>query len=110
MKINRNYLEALVRSRLTFGCQVWSLYSHECKKLDSWYRQQLRLVIPGGMSRKGVHTNEENAECCSDSDDVSDEGADGGENGEGTVEEDVEDEYDYSFKINGTDMQLEWTT
>ena len=45
------------------------------KKLDSWYRQQLKLMIPGGMTRKGVHTNEGHAECCSDSDEVSDEKA-----------------------------------
>ena len=45
-------LNSLVRSRLTYGCQVWLLDKTQIDKLNSTYTLMLRKMIRGGFRRK----------------------------------------------------------
>ena len=43
---------ALVRSRLTYGCQTWALIAQQKERLSSTYISMLRKMIRGGYKRK----------------------------------------------------------
>ena len=45
-------LNTLVRSRLTYGCQVWTLSTVQRNRLHSFYCGLLRKMIRGGFKRK----------------------------------------------------------
>ena len=62
-------LNSLVRSRLTYGCQTWTLTHAQKARLDSAYLSMLRKMIRGGYARKEEGwgfkmTNEELLERC----------------------------------------------
>ena len=57
-------LNAVVRSRLTYGCQTWTINTEQKTRLNSFYVGLLRKMIRGGYKRKEdrmafVYTNEE---------------------------------------------------
>ena len=45
-------LNALIRSRLTFGCQTWIITTTQRNRLNSFYCGLLRRMIRGGYKRK----------------------------------------------------------
>ena len=45
-------LNTLVRSRLTYSCQAWSLSRAQIQRLSSVYCSMLRKMIKGGYRRK----------------------------------------------------------
>lgn len=45
-------LNALVRSRLTYGCQTWTLNSRQTDRMNSAYTTMLRKMVRGGYQRK----------------------------------------------------------
>ena len=45
-------LNALVRSRLAYGCQVWTLTVEQRRRINSFYCGLLRRMIRGGFNRK----------------------------------------------------------
>ena len=45
-------LNALVRSRLSYGCQTWTLNTEQQNKLNSFYCGLLRRMVRGGFKRK----------------------------------------------------------
>ena len=47
-----NFLNALVRSRLTYGCHVWRPTQSELSRINSTYRIFLRNLIHNGFKRK----------------------------------------------------------
>ena len=49
-----SFLNSLVRSRLTYGCQNWALTKSMFEKLDSCYRIMLRKLIKGGFRKAEV--------------------------------------------------------
>ena len=52
LKTRIAFLESLVRSRLTYGCQCWSPTQQQFKKLDSCYTKLIRHMIRGGFQRQ----------------------------------------------------------
>ena len=62
-------LNSIVRSRLTYGCQTWTLTQEQKSRLDAAYVSMLRKMIRGGYARQeegwGFRmTNEEVLERC----------------------------------------------
>lgn len=62
-------LNALVRSRLTYGCQTWTLNTVQMNKLNSFYCGLLRRMIRGGFKRQEnrmafVHSNDAILQIC----------------------------------------------
>ena len=49
-------LNSMVRSRLTYSCQTWSLTQHQKKRVDSIYAFMLRQMVKGGFRRKKSDT------------------------------------------------------
>ena len=45
-------LNALVRSRLSYGCQTWTLNLEQKNKINSFYCGLLRRMVRGGFKRK----------------------------------------------------------
>ena len=45
-------LNALVRSRLSYGCQTWTLSSEQKNRINSFYCGLLRRMVRGGFKRK----------------------------------------------------------
>ena len=45
-------LNALVRSRLSYGCQTWTLNVEQKNKINSFYCGLLRRMVRGGFKRK----------------------------------------------------------
>ena len=45
-------LNSLVRSRLTYGCQVWSLTANQYGLLNATYNRMLRIMVRNGFKRK----------------------------------------------------------
>ena len=43
---------ALVRSRLTYSCQIWNLNKRQGKHINAVYMQMLRKMVKGGYRRK----------------------------------------------------------
>ena len=52
IKTRVQIMNSIVRSRLTYGCQTWSLTKHELQKVKSTYATILRKMIKGGFRRK----------------------------------------------------------
>ena len=46
------YLESLVRSRLMYGCQCWTLTKRQLEHVNSHYIRFLRYLVKGGNQRK----------------------------------------------------------
>ena len=46
------YLESLVRSRLMYGCQYWTLTKTQFKHVESQYVKFLRYLVKGGNQRR----------------------------------------------------------
>ena len=46
------YLESLVRSRLMYGCQCWTLTKTQFKHVESQYVKFLRYLVKGGNQRR----------------------------------------------------------
>ena len=62
-------LNALVRYRLTYGCQTWALTAQQKERLSSTYISMLPKLIRGGYKRKMdtwrfVYSNEQLLELC----------------------------------------------
>ena len=62
-------LNALVRSRLKYGCQTWALTAQQKERLSSSYISMLRKMIRAGYKRKTdtwrfVYSNEQLLELC----------------------------------------------
>ena len=62
-------LNALVRSRQTYGCQVWILTAEQKRRMSSFYCGLLRRMVRGGFKRKEgsmafVKTNKEILDLC----------------------------------------------
>ena len=62
-------LNALVRSRLAYGCQTWTLNTVQMNKLNSFYCGLLRRMIRGGFKRQEnrmafVHSNDAILKIC----------------------------------------------
>ena len=45
-------LNALVRSRLTYSCQVWKLTKRQVNHINAAYMSMLRKMVEGGYRRK----------------------------------------------------------
>ena len=63
LKIRTSMLNSLVRSRLTYACQTWSLTKQQIDKVDSTYMGMIRRMIRNGFKRKAdtyafVHSNQ----------------------------------------------------
>lgn len=52
MSLRILFLNALVKSRLTYGCQTWNLSKVQSERLNVVYRGFLRRMIKGGFRRK----------------------------------------------------------
>ena len=68
-------LNSLVRSRLTYSCQAWTLTERQKQRICSTYHSMLRKLVKGGYRRKKdtwsfVHTNEDLVAMCK-TDDIS---------------------------------------
>ena len=48
------FLDAYVKSRLTYGCQGWAVTKRQSDSIDVCYRQCLRRMIRGGFRRASV--------------------------------------------------------
>ena len=57
MNSKKLYMESMVRSRFCFGCHSWVMKREYMDR--NWYRQQLRLLIPGGFKRKSQTDNDQ---------------------------------------------------
>ena len=62
-------LNSIVRSRLTYGCQTWTLTQEQKSRLDAAYLSMLRKMIRGGYARQADSwrfkmTNEKILERC----------------------------------------------
>ena len=53
MKVRIIYYNAYIRTRLTYGCQLWNLPEKLRSKVQSVHTKHLRTMIRGGFSRKG---------------------------------------------------------
>ena len=53
-----NILNSLVRSRLTYGCQTWTLTTRKINQLDSTYMTMLRKMIRNGFARIDTQNKE----------------------------------------------------
>ena len=51
-------LNALVRSRLIYGCQVWTLSRRQIDQLNSIYYKMLRKMVRGGFNRRNADAEE----------------------------------------------------
>ena len=52
LKIRVQLLNATVRSRMTYGCQIWNLTELQSKRISSQYIRFLRGLLPNGFTRK----------------------------------------------------------
>ena len=52
LKTRVKILNALVRSRLTYSCQAWSITEKQLEKITSTYCAMLRKMIKGGYRRR----------------------------------------------------------
>ena len=52
LKTRVTLLNSLVRSRLTYGCQVWSLTANQYGLLNATYNRMLRIMVRNGFKRK----------------------------------------------------------
>ena len=52
LKTRVNLLNSLVRSRFTYGCQVWSLTANQYGLLNTTYNRMLRIMVRNGFIRK----------------------------------------------------------
>ena len=52
LSIRISILNSLVRSRLTYGCQIWMLTATQKDRLDSTYCSMIRKMVRGGYTRK----------------------------------------------------------
>ena len=87
LKTRIMFLNALVRSRLTYGCHTWRPTSSEMSKLDATYRYMLRCMVRNGHSRVNPPRRQQ------DNSDLSfDE------------EDDEETEYDWSYMITNQSL------
>ena len=62
-------LNSLVRSRLTYGCQIWTLTVRQKQRIGSVYLSMLRKMVRGGYKRNPnqwsfVYTNEDLLRLC----------------------------------------------
>jgi len=53
MKIRLIYYNSYVRTRLTYGCQLWNLPEKLRGKIQGVHTKHLRTIIRGGFERKG---------------------------------------------------------
>ena len=53
LKTRVKILNSLVRSRLTYSCQCWTLIEKQKQKLTSTYNGFLRRMVKGGLSKEG---------------------------------------------------------
>ena len=60
LKIRIKLLTALVRTKMTYGCQVWSLTGSQSSKIDAAFRQLLRKCVRNGLARNSQSQNTEN--------------------------------------------------
>ena len=67
------FLNAYVRSRLTYGCQSWRPTQKELNKLDAIYNSYLRRIITGGYRRKNPPPKKKNVNETDDEPPVEDE-------------------------------------
>ena len=58
MAMRRKLLEACVRSRLTYGIQVWPPREEKIRKLEVFWIGCLRSTVKGGWKRKNVDEGE----------------------------------------------------
>ena len=63
LKIRTSILNSLVRSRLTYACQTWSLRKQQIDRVDSTYMGMIRRMVRNGFKRKAdtyafVHSNQ----------------------------------------------------
>ena len=49
LKTRVTLLNSLVRSRLTYGCQVWSLTANQYGLLNATYNRMLRIMVRNGF-------------------------------------------------------------
>ena len=52
IKIRAQFLNALIRSRITYSCQTWSVTKLQLNKMTSVYMSFLRKMTKGGYRRK----------------------------------------------------------
>ena len=52
VKIRVNMLNSLIRSRITYGCQTWSITKTQLDHMTSVYMSFLRKMTRGGYKRK----------------------------------------------------------
>ena len=52
IKIRAQILNSLVRSRITYSCQTWSVTKNQLGKMTSTYMSFLRKMTKGGYRRK----------------------------------------------------------
>ena len=52
LRVRVNIFNALTRSRLTYGCQTWTITTAQQSRLNSFYCGMLRRMIRGGYKRK----------------------------------------------------------
>ena len=52
LKTRVSIVNALVRSRLTYGCQVWTLSTEQWRRINSFYCGLLRRMVRGGFKRR----------------------------------------------------------
>ena len=69
LKTRITLLNSLIRSRLTYACQTWSLTAKQYNLLDATYNRMLRMMIRKGFKRKEnswayVLSNKDMCEIC----------------------------------------------
>ena len=64
------FLKALVRSRLTYGCHAWRPSFSEMYKFETTYRYFLRLMIWNGLTRVNPPSSEDDLEDSLDDDTI----------------------------------------
>ena len=52
LKTRVSIMNALIRSRLTYGCQVWTLSAEQWRRISSFYCGLLRRMVRGGFKRR----------------------------------------------------------
>ena len=71
LKTRVHILNAMVRNRLTYSCQTWSLTKRQKERINSAYASMLRKMVKGGYRRKGEKGSDDfrfvhsNADLCS---------------------------------------------
>ena len=53
-----NILNSLVRSRLTYGCQAWTLAKIQINQLNATYMTMLRKMVRNGFARRNTENEE----------------------------------------------------